>query len=118
MKTLIALLLLPAVVLLGGCGRMIHQTPIRPPMGVIFSQYKAPLTTDVEKTEIKTAVGSASTQYLLIPIVGALTFSWDRCDIEEAARQGGLKVVHHADYELFNVLGIYQKFTVHAYGER
>jgi hypothetical protein len=118
MRLVIALLLLPAVVMAGGCGTpAMHDTPVEPPPGAVFSQYKAPLTVDVDQTDIQSKSGSASTRYLLVPFFGALSFAWERCDIEQAAKNGGLTTVHHADYELLNVLGIYQEFTVHAYGQ-
>ena len=39
------------------------------------------------------------------------------CSIAAAARNGGLKKIYYTDYEYFNVIGIWQKATVIAYGE-
>jgi hypothetical protein len=39
------------------------------------------------------------------------------CSIDAAAKDGGLNKVNHLDYDYMNILGIYQKVTVIAYGE-
>ena len=115
MRKPMTLLLVPLLALgLAGC--VMHRTPVRPPEGFIFSQYKAPLTIDFDGTKMATKVGSASTMYMYVPLVG-LSFAWDRCDIEKAAQAAGLTTVHYADYEVIKVFGVFGKFTVHAHGE-
>ena len=119
MRKSIALFLLPAlVVLFAGCA--LSGAPVSPPGGLLFSHYKAPLTVDFDKTKVCDKVGHASTFYLKIPYVSSfvdLSFAWNRCDIDAAAKQGGLGTVHYADYEVFTVLDVFGRFTVHAYGE-
>lgn len=132
-----SLLIAGAVLLLCGC---FPKTPVRPPSGVIYSSYKAPLQVNfMEKQSAQTPtdasapsgtgataafaptnvggkVGISETKYLYIPFVG-LSFGWEDAAIKKAAENGGLKKVYFADYETFWVLGIYCNFKVYAYGE-
>ena len=39
------------------------------------------------------------------------------CSLKAAMDEGGLKSAEYADYEYFNVLGIYQKVTLRVVGE-
>ncbi len=139
-KGLVLLLLLVAVGLPGCLG--LTTAPVQPPHGAIYTRIRAPLTVNYHNTKVadtqaqpateevngifgrytaKAAgckVGTASTTYLSIPLwYISLDFAWDRCDIETAAKQGGLQKVHYADYEVEEVLGIFGRFTVRAYGE-
>ena len=139
-KRLVLLLLLVAVGL-PGCYSM-TTVPVQPPYGAIYTRFRAPLTVDYNGTKVaetgaqsateevsglfgrytvKAAgckVGTASTTYLSIPVwYTSLDLAWDRCDIEAAAKQGGIQKVHYADYEVEEVLGIFGRFTVRAYGE-
>lgn len=103
------LLVLPLVfALFAGC--MTYKTPIKPPCGFIYTQIRAPLTDEYNKTAIGTRSGSASTIYIL-------GIALDKCDIETAARNGNLKTVNYADYELTSVLGLFARFTVIAHGD-
>jgi len=119
MRKRTVLFLLPALVgLCAGCA--LSRTPVAPPAGAIFTHYKAPLTVDFDNTKVCNKVGRASTFYFRVPYVSSLvdlSFAWNRCDIEAAAREGGLRTVHYADYEVFQVLDVFGRFTVHAYGE-
>jgi len=56
--------------------------------------------------------------YFHDPILTGMSFAWDDCSIEEAARNGKIKTVHYADYKWFSVLGIVCKTTVTVYGTR
>jgi len=105
------LLVLAAVLVLGVAGCQLYRTPVMPPAGVIVSNLKAPLSADNNGVTVTAAKkGSATVEnYLGIISVGD-------CSINAAADKGDLKTVSYADYEYFNVLGVYQKFTVNVYG--
>ena len=109
MRKLIVLLLLP-LLLLAGC--TYHRTPVKPPRGLIFSEYRAPLSVDLEgKARANPSkVGTAQSRALL-------GFAWENCDVKTAAANGGITTIHYADYEVLNVLMIYSEFTVMVYGE-
>ena len=115
MRKLLVLLLLPALALsLAGC--VAHRTPVRPPEGLLFTQYKAPLTVNFENAKLGTKTGVAKTMYIFVPFIG-IDFAWSRCDIEAAAKNGGIQTVTYADYEVIKVLGLFGEFTVRAHSD-
>jgi hypothetical protein len=95
----------------------LHDAPVIPPPGSIVSIYKAPLQVDFNDPStpaVSPRSGMSETQYVRIPFL-YLSFAWGDGSLEKAT--AGMQKVHYADYELFNVLYIYQKLTVHASGE-
>ena len=96
---------LALAVLFGGC----VIAPFQPPMGVV-SVVKAPLS-----TEGNFNASSKSGEASVVSILGIV--STGDCSIDAAAKDGGLNKVNHLDYDYMNILGIYQKATVIAYGE-
>ena len=92
---------------LTACGT---TAPFSPPQAMLFSNFKAPLSTEFDKTEIGTKVGKAST-YSFLGLI-----SVGDTGIQEAARNGHITKVNHADYEHFNFL-VFQKTSVFVYGE-
>ncbi len=86
--------------------------PVVPPPGLVFNQTKAPISTDFDKTPVGTRQGTASATSMLW---GLLAFG--DCSIATAARNGNLTKIYHADYEFFNIIGIYTKTTVIVTGE-
>ncbi len=105
-----------AALLLNGC-IVAFRTPVMAPQGVLFSRTRMPLTVNYGDTPVCRDSGSATSCYLYEPVTG-LTFAWNSCSIEAAARAGGLSSVHYADYELMHVLGVFGRVTVTAYGDR
>ena len=85
------------------------SAPFQPPSGVV-SVTTAPLSTE-GNWNVGTKRGEASSFSVL-----GLYASGD-CSIATAARNGGLKKIGHVDYEYVNIIGIWQKATVIAYGE-
>jgi hypothetical protein len=89
-----------------------YTAPVMPPPGIAFGDIQAPLDTNVDRTVVSSRSGEASTSTFLGMV------SMGDASIETAARNGGLKVVHHADYQYKNIFFFfYQKFTVRVYGE-
>lgn len=78
---------------------------------------RAPLTHDFHETPLSPKHGTAVVTYVQDPILTGLNFAWGDADIASAAQKGGIDRVQYADYELLSVLGIYVRFTVHAYGD-
>ena len=91
--------------LMGGC----IVAPFQPPMGIV-SVVKAPLS-----TEGNFNAGSKSGEASVVSILGIV--STGDCSIDAAVKDGGLSKVNHLDYDYLNILGIYQKATIIAYGE-
>jgi hypothetical protein len=101
---------LVTVVCIGAVG--CYKTPVMPPQGWVFSQYKAPLSADLQgvKADPAPKVGKAEVQNILgLVAVGD-------CSLEAAAKSENISTVQYADYEYFNVLGVYQRFTLFVHG--
>lgn len=114
-----SLILAAAAALLGSSCVGSFKAPFQPPTGAIFAQGKAPLSVDFDQTPVETAAsGQASTLFVCIPFTyGSMSFAWDDASLERAARNGGVSKVQYADYEYFQILGLFGRMTVHARGE-
>jgi TRL (tRNA-associated locus)-like protein len=115
-KTLLAVgLVLGAA--MGGCGLQ-GSAFVRPPQGLLYSKVRAPLTTEFEATPVSDIEGQARTKRLYIPMVSVpVDLAWEDASMRRAAGSGRLSTVHCADYEFFNILCIFQEFTVIPNGE-
>ena len=92
-----------------GCAGM-AWAPVIPPSGLVYTSTSAPLDIDFDKTQLGTKVGRASTQAVL----GLVAFG--DASTAAAARNGGLTVIHHADYSMVSILGLYSSYTTIVYG--
>jgi hypothetical protein len=81
--------------------------PIVPPLGLVYTDLDAPLSLNGQVGERR---GEAS----VVAILGLI--SAGDGSVRAAARNGGISRVERVDYEFFNVLGIYQRYTTVAYG--
>lgn len=93
-----------------GCAGM-ARAPVMPPPAGVFTSYKAPLDVDFDKTSLGSKVGRAKTTTIL-----GLVSTGD-ASTQAAAMNGGIQVIHHADYEMFNLLGIVSSYTTIVYGD-
>ena len=135
-RTLCAAMICGALILMMGCasggqysfrslGSGWHRaglpkTPLMPPPGFLFAQVQAPLSLNYHHTPVDPhKTGQSVSLFVQVPFTyGLLSFGWmDDPTIESAMRNGGLTRVDYADYEIFNVLGIYSEFRINAYGE-
>lgn len=81
-------------------------------IGCAYVQVKTPYDADLNQTELGTKSGTASA-YSLFWLV-----SWGDASYAAAARNGGIKVMRHADQEVHQILfGLYSKWTVVVYGD-
>jgi len=96
--------------LMSGCAA--YRAPVMPPSAFVFSDIKAPLSTELnESTAVGTSQGAASASSVLG------MFAWGDASVNTAAKQGGLSTVNYADYEYLSVLfGVYTRFTTVAHG--
>lgn len=97
-----------ATLSLVGCVR----APFVPPQGMAFSQTSAPLDVDYNNTQLagmKKGSAEVNTILGLVAIGDASS--------KAAAENGGISTIVHADYDYFNVLGVYQRTTVTVYGK-
>jgi hypothetical protein len=105
----LSLFIVVAMVLsLTGC----ITAPFVPPTGVAFSQFAAPLDVDFQNTDM---AGMKQGKAEAISILGLVAVG--DASSKTAAEKGQISKIVHADYEYFNVLGVYQKTTVIVYGK-
>lgn len=91
-----------------GCVR----APFVPPQGYAFSQMKAPLDIDFNNTNLS---GMNRGTAEVMNVLGLFTFG--DASAKAAAENGRISTIVHADYEHFNILGLFQKTTVIVYGK-
>ena len=108
MKKLIAAMALAcvSVVLLTGCAVV---TPIAGGTGgMLFTQ-----------TDAAVAVGSASGSEKVgtSESTAIICFATGDSSIQKAMQNGGITKIHHVDAKIFQVLGLYAKYTTVVYGE-
>jgi len=107
-RILFGLFVLPfCAILLTGC----LTAPVIPPTGAMFSQFKAPLDIDYQATPVRGKVGTAQTQSILGLV------AWGDASARTAADNAGISKIEYADYDYFNVLGVYQRYDTIVYGE-
>lgn len=95
------------------------SVPVMPPGGLLYSNIKAPLTTDFDNTVLGSAKGKSSAVYFRIPFPFPLplSFGFGDVSISEAMKDGGIQELRHADYSQLTVLGLFGYQEVIAYGE-
>ncbi|MEN6627342.1 MAG: TRL domain-containing protein [Candidatus Sumerlaeia bacterium] len=124
-RKLALLFCMAALLTTAGCGMYgIPKAPLMPPVGIIYTDIKAPLqakndwTLDYHNTPVNPGkTGTSSCIYVGIPFYPMLSVAlMDPATVETAAKSGGLNEVEYADYQFFTVLGVFSRFTVNAYG--
>lgn len=96
---------------LAGCAGMV-VAPVNMPPAFIYADHTVPLDTNFQNTQIAgLRQGEASVQNIL----GLISFG--DSGVKEAAADGEISRIHHADYRFVNVLGIWSKYTTIVYGE-
>jgi len=117
-KTFLIFGLLIVVLMATGCaspwaaGRM----PVRPPQGFVFTSHKGPLTTNFDNTPVGEQIGMGETQYFREFLFTGWDFSWGEADVYNNV-QNRLDKPGYIDYEYLNIFYIYQRFTIHVYGQ-
>ncbi|HZL99867.1 MAG TPA: TRL-like family protein [Planctomycetota bacterium] len=102
-KTVRSVLVLAAA-LLPAC----VATPVGP--GLIYTGVKAPLEATASDAPFSKSGRAKASQVLGL-------FAFGDASIQAAVAAGGIKVIHHVDYESFTVLGVYSSFEVTVYGD-
>jgi hypothetical protein len=82
--------------------------PVAPPRGLIYTKQVSPLFPGGRPG---TKEGRASSHSILF-LVG-----WGNSGLARAMEKGEISEVRHTDYEIFNVLLVYQKYTTIVKGE-
>jgi hypothetical protein len=82
--------------------------PIVPPLGLVYTDIDAPLS-------LLGGTGARRGEASVTSILGLV--STGDGSVKAAAADGGISRVQRVDYEFFNVLGVYQRYTTVAYGD-
>jgi len=114
MRTRQCLGAVPLAAACAGCAPW--QAPVAPPYGVLYTRYRAPITTGFDETATGGKTGRSSTWYVR-GLVAGLSFAWSDASIRRAAAAGGLSRINYADYEVLEVLTVFGRFTVTVHGE-
>jgi len=93
-----------------GCAGF-YRAPVVPPEGFFYSNYKAPITTEFNDTQATGKKGTGHTQCILG------LFSWGDASMRSAAESAGITRIEHVEYDFYNVLGIYSRFTIVVTGQ-
>ena len=105
--SLLTVMVLACGAMLTGC----YSAPVIPPMGMAYANIQAPLDVDYDNTSVPSKSGVAESMSIL-----GLVAMGD-ASAATAAANGNIDTITHADYEFFNVLGVYQRFRTVVYGE-
>ena len=80
--------------------------------GCLYASYREPLDRNLDETRLGDTVGTSERRAVL------WLFMWGDAGTQAAAREGGLRVIHHADHEILSVLfGLYFRERLILYGE-
>lgn len=80
--------------------------------GCAVSDIKTPLDLNLDQTRLGSKTGTATAYSVL------WLFAWGNAGYAEAAKNGGITVMRHADQETFAVLGgLYTRWRVVVYGD-
>jgi hypothetical protein len=111
MRTICLVVLVGAMVALAsGCAGF-YRAPVVPPEGFFYSNYKAPITTEFNNTQATGKKGTGETKCILG------LFAWGDASMRTAAESAGITKVEHVEYDFYNVLGVYSKFTIVVTGQ-
>ena len=80
------------------------------PIGIAYTDLNLPLNATSNDGKAS-KVGTSECKSVLTLV------AWGDCSIETAKKNGGITKVHHIDFDVNNILGIYGKYTVTVYGE-
>ena len=117
-KTTFLLYITAVLFFCNGCAA-IYKAEVKPPTGIVFSAFKAPLTANFEHTPNDQNLLRTSfkkTQYFYEPLLTNLSFGWGDSDIALIAQKAGINKVAYADYEFLNIFGIYAELQINIYG--
>jgi len=104
MKKLMAVAALAACA--SGCV-MVSESNAR---SAIMLDVVSPDTAFIDNSVKPEKVGTATAK-------GIICFTEGDCSIKAAMQAGGIKKIHHVDYKVFNVLGVYGTTTTQVWGE-
>lgn len=90
-------------------------------VGRIYQHTHEPLDTNFSRTPVFTGkgeVGQAAVSHVHVPMTSVqIDLLWNSNAIGDVMKRHGLEEVYYADLETFSILGIWNEYTVYAYGK-
>ncbi len=90
-------------------------------VGRIYQHTHEPLDTNFSSTPVftgKDQIGSAAVTHVHVPMTSVqVDLLWNSNAIGDVMKRNGLEEVYYADLETFSILGIWNEYTVYAYGK-
>lgn len=83
--------------------------------GCIYTHVTVPLDTNMSRTPSGISEAEGTVKHLAL--TGYVNFLWDSAAVGDIAREHGMETVYYSDLELLKILGIWNTYTVHIYGE-
>ncbi len=92
---------------------------VRPPLGILYSDNKAPMSTAWNETPVGGKEGTSVSYSIGVPVLfgGSARVAWGDGSVESAQKNGGLSKVNYTEYTSWSILSVFTKTTTHAYGE-
>ncbi len=91
--------------------------PVRLPPGLLYERTRAPLSINANATQLGSKVGTSRSQMIRDILLTGQGITWGEASVASAAKSAGITTVHHIDYEILSVLGIYVEFMTIVYGD-
>ncbi len=89
--------------------------------GKLYRHTSEPLDTNFDHTPVFSGAnetGSASVDHVHVPLSSIdVDILWSSNAIGDVMKRSGLAEVYYADLETFSILGVWNQYTVHAYGK-
>ncbi len=101
-------------IVLFGCIAFSGCRSISPP-GIVYTHKTLPLDVNLSRTPAGTFGSEKDVKHIQLRYVN-VKISWDSNAIGDIAAKNGLDIVYYADIETFSILGVWNQYTVHVYG--
>lgn len=99
-----------------------YKAPVIPPLGLIYSRVKAPLS--ARPTAVGPKTGQATSHHISLPPLpfpglwtGIDLFSWGDASENTALADGGITEASQVDYEFESYFWVYKTFTLEVTGQ-
>jgi len=102
--------------LLRGC--VAYRAPVKPPQGILWTEFRAPLMFPKAGTTVADLDGcKRHTKHICLPVFRpSLSGTWQGMALAAAVEEAGFDEVLYADYRLMSVLGVYAELELNLYG--
>ena len=82
---------------------------------MVYTHTIQPLDVNMNQTPIGEKKNTGDIKFFKL-LNGYFSFMWDTNAIGDIAKENGIDVIYYAELETFSILGIWNQYTVHIYG--